>query len=244
MGGSWLTGEVTTNQPAADSTTHIELELWVDLVCPWSWIAKHRVEHAVAAFERPHDVTVHLRSFQLDPDAPVGGAVSVAEHLGEKYGGALEGGRLMTARASDEAQADDLVFDLDAAVRANTFDAHRLCSLAQEMGGPALQSAAAERFFSAHFREGLAIDDHGVLQRLAAECGMDERRVSAVLASDSYADRVREDMARAQSMGVTATPCLLANGYAALTDSRPTADYLALLRGVATDGRAARHTPG
>jgi predicted DsbA family dithiol-disulfide isomerase len=216
VGAAWLTGGVTTNQPAADSTTLIEIELWIDLVCPWSWIAKHRLEHAVAAFERPHDVTVHLRSFQLDPDAPVGGAVSVAEHLGEKYGGA---------------------------VRANTFDAHRLCALAHEMGGPALQSAAAERFFSAHFREGLAIDDHGVLQRLTAECGMDERRVSAVLASDSYADRVRDDMARAQSMGVTATPFLLANGYAALTGSRPTADYLAMLRGVATDGRVARHTP-
>ncbi|MCU1536567.1 MAG: oxidoreductase [Humibacillus sp.] len=225
---------MTTNQPAADSTTHIELELWVDLVCPWSWIAKHRLEHAIAAFERPHDVVVHLRSFQLDPDAPVGGAVPVAEHLGEKYGGDLETGRLMTARASSEAQADDLVFDLDAAVRANTFDAHRLCALAHEMGGPALQSAAAERFLSAHFREGLAIDDHGVLQRLAGECGMDERRVSAVLASDDYADQVRGDIERARAMGVTATPFLLANGSAAVTGSRPTADYLALLRGVAT----------
>ena len=224
---------MTTNQPAADSTTRIELDLWVDLVCPWSWIAKHRVEHAIAAFERPHDVTLHLRAFQLNPDVPIGGAVPVAEHLGEKYGGDLEGGRLMTARASEEAQADDLVFDLDAAVRANTFDGHRLCALAQEMGGPPLQSAAVERFLSAHFREGLALDDHEVLQRLSAECGMDERRVSAVLASDSYADRVLDDERRAREMGVTATPFILANGYAALSGVHPTADDLALLRGVA-----------
>lgn len=227
---------MTTNQPAADSTTRIDLELWVDLVCPWSWIAKHRIEHAIAAFERPHDVTLHLHAFQLDPDSPIGGAVPVAEHLGQKYGGDLEGGRLMTARASEEAQADDLVFDLEAAVRANTFDAHRLVALAHEMGGPALQSAAVERFLAAHFREGLAIDDHEVLLRLSGECGMDERRVSAVLASDSYADRVRADEQRARSMGVTATPFTLANDYAALTGLHPTADYLALLRGVATEG--------
>jgi predicted DsbA family dithiol-disulfide isomerase len=224
---------MTTNQPAADSRTRIELDLWVDLVCPWSWIAKHRVEHAIAAFERPHDVTLHLHAFQLDPDVAVGGAVPVASHLGEKYGGDLEGGRLMTARASAEAQADDLVFDLDAAVRANTFDAHRLCALAHEMGGPALQGAAVERFLSAHFAEGLALDDHEVLQRLSAECGMDERRVAAVLAADSYADRVRDDEQRARAMGVTATPFILANGYAALTGLHPTADYLALLRGAA-----------
>jgi predicted DsbA family dithiol-disulfide isomerase len=139
----------------------------------------------------------------------------------------------MTARASEQAQVDDLVFDLDAAVRANTFDAHRLCALAHEMGGPALQSAAVERFLAAHFREGLALDDHEVLQRLSAECGMDERRVASVLASDSYADRVRDDERRAREMGVTATPFILANGYAALTGVHPTADYLALLRGVA-----------
>jgi predicted DsbA family dithiol-disulfide isomerase len=62
---------------------------------------------------------------------------------------------------------------------------------------------------------------------------MDERRVSAVLASDSYADRVREDEQRARDLGVTATPFILANGYAALTGVHPTTDYLALLRGVA-----------
>ena len=70
---------MTTNQPAADSTTRIALDLWVDLVCPWSWIAKHRVEHAIAAFERPHDVTLHLHAFQLDPDVAVGGAVPRGE---------------------------------------------------------------------------------------------------------------------------------------------------------------------
>ena len=84
-----------------------------------------------------------------------------------------------------------------------------------------------------HFAEGLALDDHEVLQRLSAECGMDERRVAAVLAADSYADRVRADEQRARAMGVTATPFILANGYAALTGLHPTADYLALLRGAA-----------
>jgi len=221
-------------QPAAESTTLIELELWSDLVCPYSWVAKRRLEAAVAAFERPHDVTVRLRSFELDPDVRVGGGVPVDEHVGARHGVDRAAGRLMNATASEVAEADDLIFDWDSAVRANTFDAHRLCVLGGEMGGPALRSAAVERFHSAHFREGLAIDDHEVLQRLSAECGLDERRVSAVLASDTYADEVRADEQRAHSMGVTSTPFVVANGYAAVSGARPVEDYLALLRGVAT----------
>jgi predicted DsbA family dithiol-disulfide isomerase len=223
-----------TDQPAAESTTLIEIDLWSDLVCPYSWVAKRRIEAAVAAFERPTDVTVHLRSFELDPDIPVGGAVPVSEHLTVRHGGDADTGRLLNAKASEVAEADDLVFDWSRALRANSFDAHRLCALAGELGGPALRSAAVERFHSAHFREGLAIDDHEVLQRLSAECGLDERRVSAVLASDEYADRVRADEQKARSLGVTSTPFVLANGYAAVTGACPTDDYLALLRGVAT----------
>jgi len=225
-----------TDQSAAESTTPVILELWSDLVCPWCWISKRRVEAAVAAFERPHDVTLRMRSYELDPLLPVGESMGVAEHLGRKYGGGVEGGRLMNAHVSDVAVDDGLSFDWHRAVRANTFDGHRLCALALELGGPALQSAAYERFHSAHFREGLPIDDHGVLQRLAAEAGLDERRVAAVLAGDDYAARVREDEELARSMGVTSVPFLLANGHAATSGARSVEDYLALLRGVVTEG--------
>jgi predicted DsbA family dithiol-disulfide isomerase len=224
-----------TDQPAAESTTHVALEIWSDLVCPWCWITKRRVEAAIAAFERPHDVTVRMRSFELDPLVPVGEGLGVAEHLGRKYGGGVEGGRLMNARVTEVAMGDGLTFDWHTAVRANTFAAHRLCALALEMGGPALQGAAFERFHSAHFSEGLAIDDHEVLQRLAAEAGLDERRVAAVLAGDTYAEQVREDEALAGSMGVTSVPFVLANGHAAISGARSVDDYLTLLRAVVTE---------
>ncbi len=224
-----------TNQRAAESTTLVSLEVWSDLVCPWCWIAKRRIEAAIAGFERPHDVTVRMRAYELDPHVPVGEGLGVAEHLGRKYGGGVEGGRLMNARVSEVAASADLAFDWHTAVRANTFDAHRLCALALEMGGPALQGAAFERFHAAHFREGLAIDDHEVLQRTAAEAGLDERRVAAVLAGDAYAEQVRADEELARSMGVTSVPFVLANGYAAISGARSIDDFLALLRRVVTN---------
>lgn len=222
-----------TNQPAADSTAHVSLELWSDLVSPWCWIAKRRIETAIAAFERPHDVTLRMRAYEQDPQIPVGVRVGVAEHLGAIHG-SVAAGHELTQRASEVGAADDLVFDWKQAVRANSFDAHRLCALALELGGPALQSAAFERFYSAHFTEGLALDDHEVLQRTAAEAGLDERRVAAVLAGEAYAETVRADEHQAQVIGVTSVPHLVANGHAALSGARSVDEYLALLRAVVT----------
>ncbi|MEO6998912.1 MAG: DsbA family oxidoreductase [Terracoccus sp.] len=227
-----------TNQQAAESTTAIDLALWVDLVCPWSWLARRRLDAAVAAFERPADVTITLRAFELEPDAPRELRVPVADHLGVRHGGGAEAGRLMNATVEQAASGDGLVFDWQTAVWANTFDAHRLCALALAMGGHALQLATAERFWSAHFAEGLAIDDPRVLQRAGAECGLDERRVAAVLAGDEFAGQVRGDEQAAKAAGIGSVPVLVANGYAALAGARAASDYLALLRGVATSGAA------
>lgn len=222
-----------TNQSAAESTTMIELELWGDFVSPWSWVAKRRIEKAVHAFERPHDVAVRYRAFELAPDLPVGGGVPLVEHVGSSRGGIEEGRRVLEQVAADT-QDDDLWFDFDRAVRANTFDAHRLCALALEMGGLALQGAVVERLYAAHFREGLAIDDREVLQRISAEAGLDERRVSSVLAGKGYTDWVSGDEQLAADRGITSVPYALANGEAALAGPASVDEYLSLLRGVAT----------
>lgn len=227
-----------TNQSAAESTTMIELELWGDLVSPWSWIAKRRIEKAIHAFERPHDVTVRHRAFEIARDLPVGGGVPLAEHIGAIRGGGVEAGRRLLEQAAEDGADDDLWFDFDRALRANTFDAHRLCALALEMGGLALQGAVVERFFAAHFREGLALDDPEVLQRISAEAGLDERRVSAVLAGKGYTDWVVGDEELAAEHGITDVPYVLANGRVALPGPASVEAYLSLLRQVATSSTA------
>jgi predicted DsbA family dithiol-disulfide isomerase len=100
-------------------------------------------------------------------------------------------------------------------------------------GGPAEQSAVLERLYSAHFTEGRAIDDVATLQRLAAEAGLDERRVAAVLAADDYAEQVREDEAMATRLGIHAVPHLVAGtppGAVALSGAQPLDTVLDALR--------------
>ncbi|CCH77682.1 DSBA oxidoreductase [Nostocoides japonicum T1-X7] len=201
---------MTTVSPEPAQDHHVVVDMWVDVVCPWCYIGKHRVHDAIAASEHPAEVTVVHHAYELDPEAPVGSGESVSASLAAKYGTDLAGVARMQARVVEAAQPDGIHLDLASQVRANTFDAHRLVALALAMGGPPLQGAMVERLFSAHFAEGLAVDDHPTLQRLAAEAGLDERRVASILASEEYADAVRADEDLARRIGVTGVPFTVA----------------------------------
>lgn len=200
----------TTSSPSDDAPGDLRVDVWMDVVCPWCYIGKRRVEEAVAASERPMEVTVVLHAYELDPEAPVGGGVSVTENLARKYGTDADGVAAMHARVAAAAQPDGIRMNFEAQVRANSFDAHRLIALGLLQGGPPLQAAVAERLFSAHFAEGLALDDHPTLQRLGAEAGLDELRVSAVLASEELAPEVRADEDLARQLQITGVPFTVA----------------------------------
>ncbi len=192
--------------------------MWVDIACPWCYLGKHRMEQGIAAFEHPHEVEVRFRSFQLDPRASTGQG-RVVDRLAARYRGP-DGVEEMTSRVREAAEAEGLVIDLGAAVQASTFDGHRLVHLARDVGGPALQAAALERLFSAHFAEGRAVDDVEVLQRLGAEAGLDERMLGEMLAGHEYADDIRADIAEAKVLGVRSVPTAVANRRLALAGAQ------------------------
>jgi predicted DsbA family dithiol-disulfide isomerase len=197
--------------------SEVEIEVWVDVVCPWCHIGKRRLEHAIADSPQPSEVTVTYRAFELDPHKPAGRGVTVIERLAQRHRAGLDEARAIAERAAIIGRPDGIDMDIDAQVDANSFDAHRLVALGLAQGGPALQGAVLERLFSAHFTEGKSVDEHESLQRLGAEAGLDGRRVAAVLASSDYADRVRADEAEAAELGVTAVPFFVANRQVALT---------------------------
>jgi predicted DsbA family dithiol-disulfide isomerase len=217
----------------------VVLDVWADVVCPWCYIAKRRLRRAVDGWTRPHEVLVRHRAYELDPGMPKGRPVPVAAYLGEKYGGGEQAGAAMSSRAATIGEQEGLRFDMARALKVNSYDAHRLVALAREMGGPALEDAALERMFSAHFAEGLAIDDHDTQLRCAAEAGMDERRVGSVLADDTYGDTVREDEAEARAIGVTGVPFVVGNGRVAVSGAQPVEVFLELLRVAAQPPEAA-----
>lgn len=189
------------------------LDLWGDVTDPWSYVAKRRVEAAVAASERPDDVV-------LIHHALPGGSVS-AEEL---------------ARVAVSARPDGIDIAVSQLPNADTTDAHRLVALGLALGGPALQGAMLERLYAAVFTEGHDVASHRILQRLGAEAGLDELRVADVLASTDRSAEVSADVVAAREGGITRTPHLVVDHHLSLGGPASVEDYLEVISRSSTPG--------
>jgi predicted DsbA family dithiol-disulfide isomerase len=214
-------------------TAPMRVEVWSDVVCPWCYIGKRRLESALAQFDQADQVELVWRSFELDPTSPrsgeEGAGEDVATYLGRKYGGGRAAGLAMHQRVSDIAAQDGLDYHLDKARRANTIDAHRILHLALVEGGPAQQDALKERLLSAYFTESEAIDDHETLTRLAVEAGLDEARVREVLAGSAFGADVAADVAQARAYGIGGVPFAVVDGRYGVSGAQPVEVFLQTL---------------
>ena len=196
----------------------MNVEIWSDIACPWCAVGKRRFEAALEQFEHRDDVTVTFRSFELDPEAPPARAGSTAEHLAEKYGTSLEQALAMNERMTETAAGDGLEFRFDLARGGNTFDAHRLLHLAAAHGR---QHELKERLMRGYLGEGELMSDHAALTRLALEAGLPEDEVRDTLATDRFADAVREDEATARGLGISAVPFFVIDRRFGLAGAQP-----------------------
>jgi predicted DsbA family dithiol-disulfide isomerase len=196
----------------------LAIDVWSDIVCPWCMIGKRRLELALAKVAHEKDVAVTWRAFELDRGAPAVPAVDDPTRIAQKYGRTRAEMLTMMQRVEQTAAQDGLELHLATARSGNTFDAHRVLKLAGERGA---QGAVQQRLLRGHFTENALISDRAVLVRLASEAGLDADEVSAVLASDRYADAVREDERTAQSLGISGVPFFLFAGKYAVSGAQP-----------------------
>ncbi|MEO7126466.1 MAG: DsbA family oxidoreductase [Nakamurella sp.] len=181
----------------------MQVEVFSDVVCPWCYIGKRRLEEALGNFAHADDVTITYRSFQLDPTTPVDVPGPSAQRLADKYGVSLAEAEAMGDRVTAVAADAGLEFHTDISQPTNTFDAHRLLHFAAEHGK---QAELKERLLAAYFCRGEHVGHVDSLVAIAAEVGLDPAEARAVLNSDRYADEVREDFSLARAFGVNSVP--------------------------------------
>jgi predicted DsbA family dithiol-disulfide isomerase len=207
----------------------MRIEIWSDVVCPWCYIGKRRLETALDRSGHRDDVEIVYRSFQLDPAAPRVPVESVAQSLGSKYGGGPEAGQQMIDRVEAVAAEEGLLFRLGEAQRVNTVDAHRLLHLALADGGPALQYALSEELLAAYFLRAENVADHDLLRRTAEKVGLDAAHVDRVLASEEFADAVERDIREAASLGATGVPFFVIDRKYGVSGAQPADTFVQVL---------------
>jgi len=211
----------------------MRIDVWSDVVCPWCYIGKRRLEEALA--NSGDTATIVWHSFQLDPSSTNDDPRDLATRIGEKYGRGPEWGLQANAHVTELAAELGLDYHLDQAKSANTVDAHRLLQLARELVDagqvPAdTQNRLEERLFKAYFTDGLPVGDHATLTELATEVGLPSDRVREVLASTTYAEEVAADQAQALAYGANGVPFFVIDEKYGVSGAQPVEVFQEALR--------------
>ncbi|MCJ8512900.1 DsbA family oxidoreductase [Acinetobacter lwoffii] len=220
----------------------MRVDIWSDVVCPFCYIGKKRLE--AAAQEAGIELEVHWHSFQLDPEAPVRQEVSNSERLAQKYGRTVVEVEEMQRNIAEMAKAEGIEFNWEGANSGNTFNAHRLIHLAQSKG---LGNEAQEAFFYSYMTQGLAIGERETLEDVAARIGLNPVEVDDLLDSEEYADFVKFDQEVAhEQLKVTGVPFFVFDQRVALAGAQPKEVFLQVFEkalDTSTNSQAAQCSP-
>ncbi|MCG2614973.1 DsbA family oxidoreductase [Terrimonas sp. NA20] len=204
----------------------MKIEIWSDIMCPFCYIGKRHFEKALENFEGKDDVQVEWKSFQLNPDMKTEPGKSINEYLAEHKGWSIEQARQANQYVTGMAAKAGLTYDMERAVVANSFDAHRLIQLAKASGrGDEME----ERLFKAYFTEGKNIGDPGTLAELAADAGLDKQRAEEVLKGREFAEAVDRDIYEAQQIRVSGVPFFVLNDRYAVSGAQPAETFAGAL---------------
>jgi predicted DsbA family dithiol-disulfide isomerase len=202
----------------------ITIAVHSDVICPWCWIGKRRLEQALATLPAG-TATVTWHPFQLNPGMPIEG-MPRAEYRRRKFGSA-EYAQALDARVTGVAAEAGLAFDLAGQSRTpNTLRAHRLIRWA---GAQGKQDALVEALFSAYFSAGLDVGDVAVLTRLAVSVGLDADVVARFLTSNEGTDEVLAEERVVRQHGAEGVPLFIINGQDRLSGAQPVPVFIAAL---------------
>lgn len=210
----------------------MNVEIWSDVMCPFCYIGKRHFEQALKDFSGKDSVSVTWKSFQLSPDMVTDPSKNINQYLAEHKGISEAQAKQMNDRVTEMARAAGLTYNLETAVVANSFDAHRLSHFAKYHDR---QDDLEERLFKAYFTEGKNTADHETLVQIAAESGLDAGAVRTMLAGNEYTEDVERDIYEAQQVGARGVPFFVFNNKYAISGAQPSSLFLQVLNKIAEE---------
>jgi predicted DsbA family dithiol-disulfide isomerase len=199
----------------------VRIDVVSDVVCPWCFIGKRRLEKAIA-LKPDIPVEVHWRPYFLNDWVPREG-ISRNDYLTAKFG-SPERYKGIAGRAAEAAAAEGLTYAVDKISRQpNTTDAHRLIRWAAGIGKAAQMK---QKLMDLYFTEGADLTNHAVLVQAAADVGLDAEDVRAALESDQDVAEVEREVDAAKEAGIQGVPMFIFGGKFAVSGAQAP-EYLA-----------------
>ena len=187
------------------------IEIASDVVCPWCYIGKRRLEKALASLQGEVEARIEWLPFQLNPGIPEGG-MARADYRRQKFG-SVEKGRTLDARVAQEGAGEGIAFAFDRMQRTpNTIAAHQLIDLAQRQGKG---DAVVDALFRAYFEEARDIGDAAVLKEIAGRA-----EVTGWPEAENNA-QVEEKEERVRDLGISGVPTFIFNRESGLSGAYP-----------------------
>jgi predicted DsbA family dithiol-disulfide isomerase len=203
------------------TTSPLTIDVFSDVVCPWCFIGKRRLEKAIA-LRRDMPVEVRYRPYFLNPWVPREG-MSRVDYLTTKFGSS-ERYEKIALRVAQAAANEGLTYNIGALARQpNTLDCHRLILWA---GGIGKAAQVKQRLMEIYFSEGGDLSDRDVLVQAASDCGLDPVEVRNLLASDADVAAVERAAKSAQEAGIDGVPFYVFGNVLAVSGAQAP-DYIA-----------------
>jgi protein disulfide-isomerase len=212
----------------------LKVQIWSDIMCPFCYIGKRRIEEALQKFKHKDAVEIEWKSYQLDASFIASPEDNMVEHLAEKYRKDNDWAQNMLDNMTQNAKTAGLDFHFEKAILANSFNAHRLLHLAKKYN---LANDLEELLFKAYLTEGKNINDLETLSKLGIEVGLDAEAIAQVLNSDTYGSEVQQDQEEANAIGVQGVPFFVLDNKYAISGAQPAAAFLETLEKVWQEGK-------
>lgn len=211
----------------------LNIQIWSDIMCPFCYIGKRRIEEALQNFKHKDSVTIEWKSFQLDANFIAAPDDNIIDHLAEKYRKDTDWAQTMIDNMTQNAKNAGLDFHFEKAILANSFHAHRLLHLAKKYN---LANELEELLFKAYLTDGKNVNDLDTLSKLGKKVGIDSEEIKQVLESNEYTKEVQQDIEQAQSIGVQGVPFFVFDNKYAISGAQPATTFLQTLERVWQEG--------
>lgn len=218
-----------------ENNAQITIDIWSDVVCPFCYVGKKKLEKAITELDASKNVKVVWHSFQLDPSFPVGESMSTTEYLVKRKGYPADQVVVMQDRLESVGAQYGINFQFDKAKSFNTGNIHRLLQWAKKENKA---DELKEQLMHAYFTEGVDLNDTTNIISVVIKSGLDTISAKAILKGTDYQTEVKNDIVRAKELGIRGVPYFLINGTQVISGAQDDKVFLETLKKALKNSKA------